>query len=290
MSTSRETTPQEVGKEILEEAKEHAESPLVRSLNRFGFLMRGLLYIVIGLLALKLAFGMGGATTDPVSAIIVLGGQPFGDVLLALIAVGLSGYALWGFIRAILDPLDRGNDLNGLIDRAGFLLSGVSYAAMVVPTVQMLLSKSNGPFLENTSTWWSKVATEPWGKWVVIGFGLFWVGVGIGQLVEAFTARFLRDLKLSRMSEEEIKTATWVGKSGYAARGVVFALIGITVLEAFFTDGSKHPRGIDDALTVIWQAQYGSILLGVVATGLIMFGIYSGLCAQWNRVVNDTHK
>jgi Domain of Unknown Function (DUF1206) len=141
MSQTTVKSAQRAGKAALARAKHKAASPWVQRLERFGFLIRGLIYIVIGLLALLLAGGAGGATTNPTSAIALIGRQPFGKLFLTVIVVGLAGYALWGFVRAILDPLGRGKDAKGLIDRVGYLVSGTSYAGLLVPTVLALLNK-----------------------------------------------------------------------------------------------------------------------------------------------------
>ena len=139
-----------------------------------------------------------------------------------MIAVGLAGYALWGFVRAILDPLGRGTDTKGLIDRAGFLFSGISYAALMIPTVQALLNKPSGSAQGSSSGVPASLMTGPWGKWLVIAFGIFWIAAGAGQLVAAYTAHFLRDLKTGTMSAQEVKTATWLGQTGLRrARGRV---------------------------------------------------------------------
>jgi hypothetical protein len=239
-------------------------------------------------LALQLAIGAGGATTNPTSAIALIGHQLFGKLLLAVIAVGLAGYALWGFIRAIMDPLGRGKDTMGLIDRSGFLLSGVSYAGLLIPTVQTLLDLPGGSGQGSNAGLPATLMTGPWANWLVIVFGLFWIVVGVGQLVVAVTAHFLRDLKTGTMSAQEVKTATWLGKMGYAARGIVVVLIGLIILQTVFTVGPKQAQGFDGALAALAHAPYGGFLLGAVAIGLILFGVYSALCAKWVKI--GTHR
>jgi len=281
-TTSRST--HKAGESAMSTAKRNAARPWVQWLERFGFLIRGAIYIVIGLLALELAIGAGGAATSPTGAIALMGRQPAGKLFLAVIAVGLAGYALWGFVRAILDPLGRGTDTKGLIDRAGFLFSGISYAALLVPTVLALLNKPGGSAQGSIPGLPATLTTGPTGKWLVIAFGLFWIGAGVGQLVTAYTAHFLRDLKTSTMSAQEVKTATWLGKSGYAARGIVFALIGLIILQTVFAVGAKQAQGFDGALAALAHAPHSEILLGAVAMGLILFGVYSALCAKWNKI------
>src|SRR5437867_10492801 len=105
-----------------DKAQEAVRNPWVEGMARFGYVVRGVLYAIIGLLALAVAFGVGGATTDKTGAIATIGARPFGKVLLAVVVVGLAGYSLWGFIRAIFDPLHRGTGPKGLAARVGYLV------------------------------------------------------------------------------------------------------------------------------------------------------------------------
>ena len=103
-------------------------------------------------------------------------------------------------------------------------------------------------------------------------------------MAAAYTAHFMRDLKTGAMSAQEVKTVTWLGKIGYAARGIVFALVGLIILQTAFAVGAKQAQGFDGALAALAHAPYGEILLGAVALGLILFGVYSALCAKWNKI------
>jgi hypothetical protein len=277
------TTARRAGRTVLAGAKQQAASPWVYWLERIGFITRGLIYAVIGLLALELAIGAGGATTNPTSAIALIGRQSYGKIFLAVIAVGLAGYAIWGLVRATLDPLGRGSDTKGLIDRAGFLFSGISYAALLIPTVQTLLNMPSGSTPASSTGMPATLMTGPWSKWLVIAFGVFWMVMGAGQIVVAYTTHFMRDLKKGNMSAQEFKTATWLGKLGYAARGIVFVLIGLIILQNVFAVGVKEAPGFDGALAALAHAPYGGILLGAVAIGLILFGFFSAMCAKWTK-------
>jgi hypothetical protein len=283
MSTTTSHSAKQAGRVVLAQAKQRATSPWVTWLERFGFLIRGVIYIVIGLLALQLALGAGGQTTSPTGAIAWLGHQSYGQWVLVLVVVGLAGYALWGFVRAILDPLGHGNDAKGLIDRAGFLFSGISYALLAIGAAQTLMNQP-GKALGSVTGVPASLMAGPWGKWLVIGFGVFWLVAGIGQLISAYSKHFLRDLRMSTMSAQEIKTATWLGQAGYTARGIVFGLIGLIVLQTALAGGSQHAQGFDGALAALQHAPYGQALLGAVALGLLLFGIFSAMCAKWVRI------
>jgi len=282
MSETVSKSPQDVGRAAMKEAKNQAASPLIQRLERFGYIVKGVIYIVIGLLALELAIGAGGATANPTSAITLIGKQPFGKVFLVLIAIGLAGYSLWGFVRAIFDPLRRGSDAKGLLARAGFLLSGITYGLLLIPTIMTLLNKPGAVSQGNSSGGVpSALLSGPWGKWVIIAFGIFWIAAGAAQLILASKEEFMRDLKTGAMSEQQFKTLTTLGKAGYAARGVVYATIGALILETIFKHGAPQAKGFDGALAALARGPYGEVLLALVAIGLILFGAYSAYSSKW---------
>ena len=262
-----------------------AAGPWIEWLARFGYGVRGLLYITVGVLAAQLALGHGGATTDKNGAIAAIGDQPFGKFLLVLVVVGLIGYSLWGFVRAIFDPLDRGTDPKGIAQRVGYVVSGISYGALVIPTIRFIMgSGGTGGGSGASRDMTAKLLSEPFGQWLVGLLGLIGIAGGLGQLFQAFTADFKKDLKFREMNGDEQKWAIRVGKFGMAARGVVFAMLGFFIVQAALNKDPNNVKGIDGALQTLLHQPYGPWLLGIMALGLISFGIYSALCAKWIRI------
>jgi len=230
-----------------------------------------------------LATGSGGETTDATGALDVIAQQPFGKVLMFVVIAGLIGYALWGFVRALLDPLGRGTDAKGLAARAGYLLSGISYAALVFPALRLIQSKPAGAGAGGQQGIVAKLLDQPAGVWLVAGFGIFWIVSALAQWQQAYTANFMRDLKTGQMSADEEKLAERLGRVGHAARGAVYALIGWFTLQAAATLDAFRAQGIGGALTKLAQQPYGQFLLGLVSVGLVVFGLYSVLCARWYK-------
>jgi hypothetical protein len=261
-----------------------AANPWVERFARFGYLIRGLVYATMGVLASELALGTGGQATTQSGAIAMLGSQPFGKVLLILIVVGLASYSLWGFIRALFDPLHRGNDSKGIVARIGFAFSGLSYGLLMIPPLQSLMNQGTGKPAGNSADISVQLFNLPFGKWLVVGFGLFWIGVGIGQLYTAYKRDFAKDFQFNKMSADERRWSTHLGQMGYAARGIVFAVIGALIVQAAWTHNPSQAQGFDSALLKLAQAPYGTLLLGGVALGLIAFGIYSAFAARWIKV------
>src|SRR5712692_7170375 len=180
--------------------KRAAANPVVELLERLGYLARGALYGVMGLLALGIAVGVGGGqTTDLSGSLVFLISNPFGKLVLVVMAIGLAAYSLWGFIRAIYDPLHRGSDATGYLARLGFVTSALSYAAIVIFALQ-ILAGSSGAAGDSTQKTIAAILTHPAGGWVTAIIGLVAIIVGFGQFLEAYRATFAHDLKNAEMS------------------------------------------------------------------------------------------
>jgi len=256
----------------------------VEGLPRLGYLVRGLLYATVGFLALQVALGAGGITTDIPGAIATIGAQPLGKVTLVIVALGLAGYSLWGFVRALFDPLNRGTNLRGLAERGGYLVSWVAYGALILPTARVVLGAGGGGETD-TQDWTAWLLSQSYGPWVVGGVGIVAMLGSLGQVYQSISASFKKDFKQEQMSEREMKWAVRSGRFGLAARGVVFAMLGFFLVQAAWRVDHEEIRGLDGALRTIAQQSYGPVLLGIVALGLLAFGIFSALCGRWVRVV-----
>lgn len=276
------STAKTIKKEAITKTRETVQTPAVKGLARAGYIARGAIYALIGLLAAELAFTSGGQVTDQVGAIQMIGSQPFGKILLILLTIGLVGYSMWGILRAVFDPLGRGSDAKGWIERAGFLLSAVSYATLAAAAFHFAtgFGNANGGSTQDMS---AQLLSQPNGQWLVGILGLFWIGAGAGQFYSAWKADFKKDFKSNLASNERVLSER-LGRAGYAARGIIFALIGVFTIQAALSANSAQAVGLDGALLKLAQQPYGMFLLGIVALGLLAFGIYSMLCARWMDV------
>ena len=267
--------------------KKAAFSPVMEALTRVGYGVRGLIYIMMGILALSFTLGKGGAPVDPKGAIAAIGQSPVGKVLLWVVLIGLVSYALWGVIRAVFDPLQKGHDAKGLFARAGFLFSAAGYTILVPSTFSLVAgtgSSSQGG--GNTQQTMASIMSRPWGPYVIGFIGLAVIANGLYQIYLGFDAKFDRQYQTYAMTAQEVKVATQLGRFGTAARGFVFGLVGILVCTAAFQSNPSQPVGFDAALSSLMHQPYGVVLLGIVAVGLMAFGLYSMLSAVWFRAKN----
>ena len=270
---------------VKHEVGDAVDNVWVERLVRLGFWTRGLLYVVIGVIAAEVALGTRSVPADTTGAFQEIDSQPFGQFLLLLMAVGLTGYALWGFIRAIWDPLGKGRGARGLVQRLGFLWSGFSYGVLVLPLSELMFGRGSGSGqTAQAQDMTARLLHAPWGVMIVAVGGLIVIAAGIGQFYYAFKQMFRNDLRLAKLSHEQRAAFERLAQWGYIARGVVFALMGLFLVEAALTFDPHKAQGLDGALLKLAEQPYGTVLLAIVALGLICFGIFSILSAKLARV------
>jgi len=274
----------------LGEAGEKAEQvtraarPWIERLARLGYAAKGVVYVLIGSLAAYGAY-VGGAPTDSRGALTRVVRQPYGRVLLGVVAVGLAGYALWRLVQALRDTEDKGSDLKGLSIRFGYACIGFVYAGLSYSAVQLILGYGAGKGSDQTSKeWTATVFTFPFGRLLVGLGGLCVIGFGLWQCYKAFTARFRKKWKRHEMSEHARSLAIRAGQVGLTARGVVFGIIGIFLIQAALRARPEEARGLSGALHALEQQPYGPYVLGAVALGLVAYGLYMFVEARYRRM------
>jgi hypothetical protein len=250
-------------------------------LARAGLVARGVIYAIIGVLAVKLALGDGGKTTNQQGALETIARQPFGKLLLVLMAIGLAGYATWRLVRAALGHGPESDD--DTKERVDGLFSGIGYALLCVTAVSLLIGSggggSGGPGKATGG-----VLDWPAGQILVVVAGLVILGVGLQQGYKGVRKKFLEDSKTEQMSETVQRSFTALGIFGHLARMVVFGLIGYFLVRAALDYDPDKAVGLDGALSRLAHASYGPTLLGIVAAGLIGFAAYSVADARYRRV------
>ena len=270
------------------EARQAAANPALKFLERLGYVVRGALYAVMGMLALRIALAKpDGAATDLSGSLVFLISNQWGKLILLVAIVGLAAYSIWGFVRAIFDPLHRGSDASGYIDRLGFVSSALSYGAIVIFGLKILLG-SGGGSTDSTKQTIASVLNHPAGGLLTISIGLVAIGVAIGQFVEAYRASFQRDLKGAEMSQTERTVAVALGRFGMFARGVIFLIIGWFVVQAGLQHDPAKVQGFGGAFLFLLGQPFGHVLLGIVALGFVALGLFSWACARWIRLMGSS--
>jgi hypothetical protein len=262
-----------------------ASNAWLEFLERCGYVARGVLYAVMGGLALGLALGIGGAAIDQSGSVVVLSEGPAGKLLLAAVVVGLGAYSIWGFVRAIFDPLHRGDDPPGIAERLGFAWSGTAYAAIAIFALHLLAGGGASSASDGTQSTIARILAFPAGQLATVAIGIVTVGVGLGQLVEAYRAIFKRDLKRMEMNRAQKRIVDMLGRFGYFSRGVTFTLVGWFVFQGGLHRDSSQVHGLSGVFLFLLGQPFGRLLLGIVALGFIALGLHSFASARWMRLL-----
>ena len=262
-------------------ARRASDSPAARALARAGLAARGVLYILIGWVAILVALGQTSHQADQQGALQLLAGQPYGLVSLWLLAIGFTGYALWRLSEAAFGVTGEGN---GAGPRLKSLVRAVIYAFFAYLTFKIIAGTGTGSQTKKQQDLSATVMHHPGGQWLVGIAGLVIVIVGLVLVSEGIRRKFMKYLQLSQLSPRMRRLVERLGTVGTAARGAVFALAGVLVIEAAVSYQPAKAGGIDKALLTLRNQPFGEFLLIIAALGLIIFGVY-GLCeARWRRV------
>lgn len=251
----------------------------IEPVARFGYAAKGVVFGVVGLLAINLARGAGGDAEGAQGAITEIGQQPFGRLLLALTAVGMISYAGWRMAQAAADTEDQGDDAKGILVRIGFVISSFTYLALAFAAGRAALSGQDSSGSGDTrQQFTAEVLTQPLGQWLVGIFGAIIAGVGLYHFYRVYTANFMRSYRSGEMSPGQEKWARRIGRFGLAARGVTFCIIGWFFIQAAIQSDPSEAEGLGEALGSLLQQPFGAVLLGIVAAGFIAYAVYC-----WSR-------
>ncbi len=297
MSPERVHLPCEIRKESLNVAQKNPSSekveqsaekaarkvrPWVGWVARTGYVAKGVVYVTIGLLAMQQALGAGGRAPGPSGAMHSIEAQPFGKSMLALLALGLVGYALWKLLQGIMDPDDKGSDAHGILRRVGYVGSGAIHGVLAFIAAQSIMGEEDSS--EDVMMASAIVYQPPFGQLVVGLMGVIAIGVGLYQLYAAYEAKFRGELKLGEMSDKEEKLVTLAGRIGTAARALAIGAAGAFVVLAAYRYDPSQTQGLGEALEALQGQPLGSYMLGTVAVGLLVYGVFMFLVAYYRCI------
>ncbi len=258
--------------------------PWIERLARFGFAAKGFVYTMIGVLAVQVALGLRDETTGARGALAVIVEQPSGQLILGVVAIGLTGHVFWRFVQATLDPGNKGTNLKGIAKRAGYALSGAAYALLAYTAIRLTLGVAIGGNNHLARDWTARFLDWPLGPWLVGMVGLAVMSLGVIALYGAYSARFREKFQPDVLSRKTGAWVTWAGRIGLAARGIVFGLIGVFLIRAALESNPRRVRDLDGALQVLARQPYGTGMLCLVAAGLAAYGAYLFVGARFRRI------
>jgi Domain of Unknown Function (DUF1206) len=263
--------------------RDAASSRWLQWLARGGLVARGVIYVLIGVLAVQIAFGSGGKRADTSGALHAVAKHPGGIVVLWLLAVGFAGLAIWRLAEVVYGQGGPAGRTAG--KRLGSLARAVLYAFICGSVVSFILGtggKTSGNTQSKDVT--ARLMAHGGGRWLVALVGIGIAAAGVALAVHGLRQKFTKHLHMAQMSRRTAKVVKILGVVGYVARGVVFCVAGAFLVDAAVSFNAQKAQGIDGSLLKLATTPLGPGLLVAVALGLVVFGIYSGCEARWRQV------
>jgi len=261
-------------------ARQASDSKAAHALARAGLTARGIIWILLGLVAVLVALGHSSHQADQQGALQLLAAQPYGSPALWLLAIGFAAYALWRLSEVAFGVAGEGR---GAGPRLKSLGRAVIYAGFAYLTFKVLSGTASNQTRQQQDVT-AKVMQHSGGRWLVGLAGLIILVVGLVLISEGVRRKFMKYLQTSQMSPRARRVVRTLGTIGTIARGVVIVLVGILVIDAAVSYSPAKAGGVDKALLTLRDQPFGPVLLFVVALGLIVFGVYGLAEARWRKV------
>jgi hypothetical protein len=272
------------GREVERASEGAARNPGLQKLARVGLYSRAAVYAVIAALALALALGAGGRTTDTRGALTAMSSAPLGGVLMGVVGAGLAALGIWFLIEAIVDPKRTGPTWKRVARRVAHLATGIAYGSLAFFAFR-LLSGARGRSHGNAQaqSWTARALELPAGPVLVAIAGAIVAAIGLRRIWVGLRRKFKDNLELWRMGPGLRRWASPVGAAGFVAQGVVFGLIGVFFVQAALEHDAGEATGFDGALAAIARQPAGTILLAAVALGLLAYAAYAIIEGRYRR-------
>ncbi|HEU5088095.1 MAG TPA: DUF1206 domain-containing protein, partial [Roseiflexaceae bacterium] len=241
----------------------------IQAFARFGYAAKGVVYMLIGALALGAALG-SGAAGDSSKAIIAVNDKPFGKVMLAVIGVGLVAYVFWRWYSGIANPEDKKP-----ATRLGYIGTGVINFGVALEALRMAFSNGGANAGNQAPHWTAQAMSKPAGVWLVAAVGAGIAAYGFAQIIRALRSKLDKQLRLGELEASTRVLVRRVSRIGIAARGAVFVVMGFFLAKAALEQDPSEARDLGAALRTVHEQPYGKWLLGGVAVGLFLYGLYN---------------
>lgn len=272
------TASSQQGREAERVVRQATDSKLIKTLGRVGLVAYGVVHLLMGYLAALVATGRGGAQTDKTGALMTLAAQPGGRWALWLVTVGLAALVVWQLVEAVWGHrrFAAARRTKKRLVNAGeaVIFGALAYAAFKTVTGS---AKSSG------EPWTAQLLAVPFGRLLVAAIGLGVIAIAAFVVRHGVTKGFTEDLDVSTASPAVRRLTIRLGQVGYPALGVAYGVVGALIVVAAVHVDPNKATGLDAALKTLAAQPYGTILLGLVAAGLVCFGVYCMFDARFRR-------
>lgn len=252
-------------------------------LARLGYASRGAVFLILGYFCAVAAWG-ATRPLDSHDAFRALLAKPFGNILLFCIATGLFCFAAWRLFQAVLDADGCGQTIAGRCKRTVYGLAGLFYLAFGGVAISVLVGLQTVSGDAAARDWTARLLAWSWGQWLVGAVALAIMGTGLGTAVAGFRAEFADRISLP---SDQKRIVAALGVIGYLTRAFVFFMVGFFVFFAALYSNANEANGVAGTFRSIQNMQFGAILLGITAAGLLAFGAFGLSEALFRRIPAD---
>ncbi len=268
----------------------NTETGKIAKIRSFGFFMKGIVYMILGSLTFMAAFGWGGDVSSRNNVIKFLLDLPLGKALIGVASLGLFAYALWRFYQTMKRPkkTDKGKKIKSVFKRIRYFYSGLLYGTIAYSFAKPLIGAlsenrearvEEGNNGEEKTVLWELLAMD-WGKTLLWLLAAIIAGQAIQQFYIAYTTSYMKKIDNYPSVKHEYDLIKKSGRIGYISRGVVFGILSFFIVEVILQHNANAYKGTEGALQYLLTFSYGTWLLGAVAFGLILYGLFNVMVAR----------
>lgn len=257
----------------------------IKAIAKAGFITKGIIYCLIGILAFMAAFNINGTSakeTDKSDVLEMIQQQVGGQILLGSIALGLLCYTIWRALQAIIDTEDKGTDTKSLMVRGRYLFSALVYGSLAWLSIKMLFKQDDSSGDSGKQNMVEQLLSQPFGQWLVGIVSIGILAVGVYQINYGLSEKFKKHIDKS-VKKVHRNLVLIAGKAGYLARGIVWLLIGVLFARAAIFASSSEAGSTSEAFQFLSTASYGKYLVAAVGLGLIFYGAFNFVRARYER-------
>lgn len=258
-------------------ADQARNNPALEWLAKIGTAVYGLMYVVVGWLAVQVAVGESAGKASGSGAFREMAQQPFGEVMLWVATIGLAALAVWKLCEAVAGHKEE-DGAKLAFARAASAGKAIVFVVLAVAAFQTVTGSSGGGSTEEGYT--AKVMKLPFGPALVVALGLAIIGYGVYSIYKGLSDSWRKSLEAGGSTGDIGKAVTMLARAGYASRGFAFGVIGGLFIWAGFTHDAEKSGGLDQALLKLRDAPFGKVLLIAVAIGLACYGVFN-LAKAW---------
>ena len=256
---------------------------MLEPLARLGYASKAVIYGIVGVFAVLAVVNRGGLVTDTSGALRLVLTQPFGRMLVIVLAVGLCGYAVWRVLDSIVDPDRDGTGPGGLVTRVGNFVRGCVYGALGLESFR-LARGLRGPRGDEAELWTARILDLPFGEVAVGIAGAIAAAYGMSEVIEGVRGTHDQKVDWSSIPGDVRPAVQRISRFGVAVRGGLISTLGVFLVRAAFTHDPNQAAGARESMLRLSGVFEGRWFLALIAAGVIAYAIDQAVHARCRRI------